>query len=216
MTPEQKLKFKTQAQTRSMILGAAPANAAEKKFDTEYYVEGYAARYEPYLLYADGDGKVYERFEPGCFDETDFSDVIMQHDHRGYVFARNTNNTLFVQPDNVGLFMAGDLGKTERARQYYEDIDTGMVTKMSWRFRLGDPRKGDYRIERTEGSKDVTIVHTRIPKVYDVSGVSIPANDNTEINARDFFHGVMEEIARSEAELEEKRMKLKIKIKCSE
>lgn len=212
MTPEQKLKFKTQAQTRSMILGAAPATAAEKKFDTEYYVEGYAARYEPYLLYDDGDwGKVYERFEPGCFDETDFSDVIMQHDHRGYVFARNTNNTLFVQPDNVGLFMAGDLGKTERARQYYEDIDTGMVTKMSWRFRIGD-----YHIECTEGSKDATIVHTRIPKVYDVSGVSIPANDDTEINARDFFHGVMEEIARSEAELEEKRMKLKIKIKCSE
>jgi phage head maturation protease len=86
-----------------------------------------------------------------------------------------------------------------------------MLTKMSWRFRVGD-----YHIERTEGSRDVTIVHTRIPKVYDVSAVSIPANQDTEINARAWVDGVIGQAARREAELDERRRKLHLKIKLQE
>ena len=85
-----------------------------------------------------------------------------------------------------------------------------MITKMSWRFKVGK-----YYVEREEGSRDCTIVHTEIPKIYDVSAVSIPANDNTEINARDFAHGVMDEIARREAELDKRRRKLRTKIQIT-
>lgn len=206
MTPNEKIKFKDQAQVRAITL--TPVLEGERRFDTERYVEGYAAKYDKYLLYDDGDwGKTYERFEPGCFDNTDMSDVIMQFDHAGRVFARITNNTLIVEADDNGLFIAADLDKTELARGLYEDINAGMITKMSWRFRVGK-----YYVEREEGSKDRTIVHTEIPKIYDVSAVSIPANDNTEINARDFVHGVMNEVARSEAELEERRRKLRLHI----
>lgn len=206
MTPNDKTKFKDTAQCRAIVLN--PIAQGVKRFDTDYYVEGIAARYEPYLLYDDGDyGKTYERFEPGCFDTTDMSDVIFQFDHAGRVFARNTNNTLIVEPTDAGLFMAADLGKTAQARDIHGDIVAKMLTKMSWRFRCGD-----YYIEHTEDSKDITIVHTRIAKIYDVSVVSIPANNDTEINARDFAHGVMEEAARREAELEERRRKLRLKI----
>ena len=206
MTPKDKFKFKNMAQERVVLL--TPVTEGNKRFDTERYVEGYAAKYDKYLLYDGGDwGKTYERFDPKCFDNTDMSDVIMQFDHAGRVFARNTNGTLIVEADDTGLFMAADLDKTELARGLYEDIKAGMITKMSWRFRVGK-----YYIEREEGSRDRTIVHTEIPKIYDVSAVSIPANDNTEINARDFVHGVMEEIARSEAELDERRRKLRTKI----
>lgn len=86
-----------------------------------------------------------------------------------------------------------------------------MITKMSWRFKVGK-----YYVEREEGSKDRTIVHTEIPKIYDVSAVSIPANDNTEIGARSFCDGVIAEQVRSEIEAEERerkqRLSLKIKI----
>lgn len=206
MTPNDKIKFKDQAQTRAVLL--TPVTEGEKRFNTEKYVEGYAANYEKYLLWDEGDwGKTYERFDPKCFENTDMSDVIMQFDHAGRVFARITNNTLAVEANDKGLFMAADLNKTELARGLYEDITAGMLTKMSWRFKVGK-----YYIEREEGSKDRTIVHTEIPKIYDVSVVSIPANDNTEINARDFVHGVMDEITRSEAELDERRRKLRAKI----
>lgn len=210
MTPEDKIKFKNAAQERAMLM--TPVTTGSKRFNTEKYVEGYAAKYGTYLLYDDGDwGKVYERFEPGCFANTDMSDVILQFDHRGRVYARNTNATLLVEPDDVGLFMAADLDKTELARGLYEDIDAKMITKMSWRF-----KPGTYHIERTEGSKDVTIVHTEVTKIYDVSAVSIPANNDTEINARDFVHGVMDAVARSEAELDERRRRLRVKININE
>jgi HK97 family phage prohead protease len=206
MTPNDHIKFKDMAQERSVLL--APVTEGEKRFDTEKYVEGYAAKYDKYLLWDDGDwGKTYERFDPNCFKNTDMSDVIMQFDHAGRVFARITNGTLIVEADDTGLFMAADLDKTELARGLYEDINAGMITKMSWRFKVGK-----YYVEREEGSRDRTIVHTEIPKIYDVSAVSIPANDNTEINARDFVHGVMDEIARSEAELDERRRKLRTHI----
>ena len=206
MTPDDRIKFKNMAQERVVLL--APVTEGEKRFDTEKYVEGYAAKYDKYLLWDDGDwGKTYERFDPKCFENTDMSDVIMQFDHAGRVFARITNGTLIVEADDTGLFMAADLDKTELARGLYEDINAGMITKMSWRFKVGK-----YYVEREEGSRDRTIVHTEIPKIYDVSAVSIPANDNTEINARDFVHGVMDEIARSEAELDDRRRKLRTKI----
>ncbi len=196
---------------RTMVLRSAQ-QGEKKRLDSERYVEGHAANYETYLLYDDGDyGKVYERFEPGCFAETDLSDVILQFDHAGRVYARTTNGTLLVEADKEGLFVAADLDKTEGARALYDDIAAQMITKMSWRFRVGT-----YHVERTEGSKDITIVHTKIPKVYDVSAVSIPANNATEINARSWGDGVIAAAARSEAELEEKRRRLRAKIKILE
>lgn len=206
MTPEDKTKFKTEAQTRSLtVLSSVPTG---KRIDTDFYVEGYAARYEPYVLYYDTDGEpIYERFDPGCFDACDMSDVIMQYDHTGKVHARTTNGSLLVEADQIGLFTAADLGRTEAARDLYADIDAKMVTKMSWRFRLG---------EYYYDAPSRTIVHKTVRKVYDVSAVSIPANDNTEINARAFVDGEIAEAARREAELEARRRRLRLKLRLQE
>lgn len=160
---------------------AAPlsAVAAAKRIDTEYYVEGYATTFDkPYLLYEFEDGtKYYERVDAHALDGADMSDVIMQYDHEGRVFARQSNKTLILVPDHKGLLVAADLGKTDLARGLYQDIDAGMITKMSWAFTV------------LEDSYD-RATHTRtilkIKKVYDVSGVSIPANGDTEISARNF------------------------------
>ena len=205
MTPNEKKKFKTDAQVRSLtVLSPGP----EKRIDSEHYVEGYAARYEPYLLYYNyHDEPVYERFERGCFDGCDMSDIIMQYDHAGKVMARTGNGSLIVEVTDQGLFVAADLGRTEAARDLYTDIQEGMVTKMSWRFRTGD-----YYYDKDSR----TIVHTKVDKIYDVSAVSIPANDNTEINARSFVDGVIDLAARSEAELEERRRKLRLKIQLQQ
>ena len=203
MTPNDHTKFKDQAQTRALTV--LSHNPAERRLDTEFYVEGYAARYEPYILYYDSNGEpIYERFERGCFDNCDMSDIIYQFDHAGKVMARTSNGSLIVEPNENGLFMAADLGRTATARAHYEDdIKSGMVTKMSWRFALGDY----YYDQETR-----TIVHKTVRKIYDVSSVSIPANDNTEINARAWVDGEIAQAARSEAELNERRRKLHTKI----
>ena len=201
MTPETKNKLKNERQIRALqVFAPAPQ---QKRIDSNFYVEGYAARYEPYVLWEDEDGPIYERFEPGCFDGCDMSDVIFQLNHQGTVMARQSNGSLIVEPDDKGLFTAADLGRTEAARRLYEEISAGMITKMSWGFFLGE-----YHYE----SETRTIVHKSVKKIFDVSAVSIPANQNTEINARSWVDGVIDLAARSEAELEERRRRLRLKI----
>ena len=203
MTPNDKTKFKETAQVRA--LAVFTSGATQKRLDTDFYFEGHAARYEPYELFRDVDGQpVYERFERGCFDNCDMSDIIYQFDHAGKVMARTSNGSLIVEPDEEGLFVAGDLGRTATARSHYEDdLKSGMVTKMSWRFAVGD-----YYYDR----ETRTIVHKTVRKIYDVSSVSIPANDNTEISARAWVDGEIAQAARREAELDERRRKLRTKI----
>lgn len=156
----------------------------EKRFDTDYYIEGYAATWDKYPLYEDKNGIVYEQFLPEAFLGTDMSDVIMQYNHTGRVFARNSNGTLIVEPDDKGLFIAADLKSTEGSRNLFEDISTGLITKMSWGF-LPDNNSIEYNRATN------TIIHHKIKKIFDVSAVSIPANEGTEIYARSEGNGVI-------------------------
>ena len=201
MTPQNKINLKSERQIRALQV-FTPAET--KRIDSDHYVEGYAARYEPYVLYELEDGPIYERFERGCFDGCDMSDIIFQLNHQGTVYARQSNGSLIVEPDEIGLFTAADLSRTSGARSLYEEISTGMITKMSWGFTLGD-----YYYDAATR----TIVHKTVKKIFDVSAVSIPANNNTEINARSWADGVIDLAARSEAALDERRRKLRLKIK---
>ena len=200
MTPQNKISLKSERQIRALQV-FTPAET--KRIDSDHYVEGYAARYEPYVLYELEDGPIYERFERGCFDGCDMSDIIFQLNHQGTVFARQSNGSLIVEADDIGLFTAADLSRTSGARNLYEEISTGMITKMSWGFILGD-----YYYDTATR----TIVHKTVKKIFDVSAVSIPANNNTEINARSWADGVIDLAARSEAALDERRRKLRLKI----
>lgn len=202
MTPNSKTKFKNNSQIRYMpIFGV---NSENKLIDTNYYIEGYAARYEPYVLFNDGEYDYYEQFDRSCFANCDMTDVIFLYDHAGKVLARLSNDTLIVEPRDEGLFFAADLGKTEAARTLYDEICAGMVTKMSWCFALGDY---DFN------PKTRTFTHHTVKKIYDVSAVSIPANNNTEINARSWADGVISLRARRDAELDLLKSKIKTKIK---
>ena len=205
MTPTDKIKLKNERQVRALQIFAPTPGA--KRLDSNHYVEGYAARFDPYVLYELDDGPVYERFEPGCFAGCDMSDIIFQLNHQGTVMARQSNGSLIVEVDENGLFTAADLGRTEAARRLYEEISAGMITKMSWGF-----FPGEYYYDRDTR----TIVHKSVKKIFDVSAVSIPANDNTAINARSWADGVIDLAARSEAELEERRRRLRLKIKLQE
>lgn len=180
-------------------------DSGEKKI-----VTGYASTFDqPYMLYS-GDGWQYwEVVDRNAFDQTDMSDVIMQYDHEGRVFARTRNNTLEVYPDDEGLFIQADLGGTELGRGLYEEIRGGYTDRMSFGFAVD----GDFEEKRkTEEGVTIYTRHiTSVGKLYDVSAVSIPANDGTSIDAvtrsiGDLCDGV---IARVQAErLEEERLAL--------
>ena len=178
-------------QYRSMV---APLTIAiedvTKRFDTDYYVEGYASTFnDPYMLYEWDGWEYWEVIDPGAFAEADMSDVIMQYDHSGRVYARMSNDTLLVEPDHHGLFIAADLGKTTLSRQMWEDVATGLVTRMSWAFNIA-PDGITYTED--EANQRVVSTITKVGKVFDVSAVSLPADPNTSISARSLLNGVIE------------------------
>lgn len=178
-----------------------PQTAAERRFDTEYYAEGFATTFDkPYLLYEYGGVKYYEKIDRNALVGADMSDVIMQYDHEGMVFARNkmAKNkppSLLLEPQEKGLFIAANLGLTEEAKRLHANIDAGLIYKMSWAFTVAEDA-----YDRDTHTRTIL----RIKKVYDVSAVSIPANGDTDISARSYFDGVIE---REAAERLERRRK---------
>ena len=170
-------------------------------------MEGYATRFKPYELYEFDGVKYYERIDKNAFEGADMSDIIMQYDHAGRVLARKSNGSLIVEPNDEGLFICADLSKSDAGRSLYEDIESELVTRMSWAFTVAED---SYDRE----SRTRTIL--RVKKVYDVSAVSIPANEDTLINARSYFDGVIEEEQQELLKRDKQKQLLGLKIKLME
>lgn len=180
------------------------AKEVDDQTKEECKVDGYASTFnEPYELWTFDGYTVREQIDPHAFDECDMSDVIMQYDHQGRVFARNSNGTLQIKTDEHGLYMEADLSGTEIGRQLFEEIKGGYTTKMSFGFTV-DEDKREITENVADGTVDVLRTIMKIRKLYDVSAVSLPANDGTEISARSYSDGVI-------AELEAERLQRKAK-----
>ena len=171
----------------------------------EMIVEGYATTFnQPYRLTGDDKMTVNEQVDRNAFAETDMSDVIMQYDHEGRVFARIANGTLQLEEDDHGLKITANLGGTEIGRQLFEEIQGGYTNKMSFGFTVAEDRKE--RSKDAEGHVTILRTITKIGKLYDVSAVSLPANDATEISSRTISDGLIAE-ATEEIRAEEERQR---------
>ena len=194
---------------RNMKLEVRDMEGAEEE---RKVVSGYASTFEePYMLFSGEGWEYWEVVDRSAFDNTDMSDVIMQYDHQGRVFARTRNNTLEVRPDDEGLFIEADLGGTEIGRELYEEIRGGYTDKMSFGFTVNG--ESEDREKDANGIMKFTRRITSIEKLYDVSAVSIPANDGTSIGAdavqRSLDAARDGVISRIEAErLQEEKLKL--------
>ncbi|WP_225743665.1 HK97 family phage prohead protease [Marinilactibacillus sp. Marseille-P9653] len=173
-----------------------------KESEGVYKVEGYATTFNRYELFESDGIKYYEQIDRNAFVGADMSDVIMQYDHEGRVLARKTNGTLTITPNQYGLFIKADLSKSSAGKELHKDITSGLVTKMSWAFTVAeDSYDKDTR----------TRIIKRIKKVYDVSAVSIPANDQTSISVESHLDGETRKRAN-----ERRRTRLRLQVKLLE
>lgn len=208
---------KSNREYRNMVLRAANMEERAEGDQEERIVEGYASTFnEPYVLYEDDDIIFREQVAPEAFDNTDMSDVIMQYDHQGRVFARITNGTLEVDTDDVGLLIRANLGGTDIGRELYDEIAGGYTDKMSFGFTVDQDE--ELRTKGEDGRIDILRIITSVKKLFDVSAVSIPANDGTSIGVqtRSRIDGVIEEVraerlAAEEMELARRRTETRAK-----
>lgn len=178
--------------------------------DGRMIVEGYATTFnQPYMLGEEKHFRVMEQVDASAFTACDMSDVIMQYDHAGRVFARNKNGTLLLSTDTIGLKVTADLGGTDIGRQLYQEIRGGYTDKMSFGFTVDEDTR-TYTYDEATDTETCMRTILRIKKLYDVSAVSLPANDMTSISARRYANGVIGAIKAERLTRANKIKKLKL------
>lgn len=177
-------------------------------------VSGYASVFNtPYTLFEDDELVIQEQVSDKAFENADITDVIFQYNHEGRVFARVSNGTLKVVPDDKGLSIEADLGGTDIGNQLYQEIKGGYTTKMSYGYTVDG---ADWTESRLDDGRILELrTVTSVSKVYDVSAVSIPANNATSISVRNLSDGVIEQVRAERLKaLELERRKLQMKLKA--
>ena len=151
--------------------------------DEKEVITGYAVVFEnKTVLYRDPDTnyEYCEIIDRHALDNADLSDVVLRYDHEGHVLARTRNNTLKLSVDDKGLKIEADMTKSEEARNHYEEVKNGLVDKMSFAFTVA-PGGDEYDTKsRTRRIKS-------IDRLFDVSLVTFPAYEQTEVNARSAY-----------------------------
>nr|DAH85330.1 MAG TPA: prohead serine protease [Caudoviricetes sp.] len=172
-----------QRQYRTFGEFGAPTGEADR---AAYRVQGYATTFDvPYEMGRDGAGvPFYECIRSTALDGADMSDVIFQLNHQGAPLARLRNGSLRLERDSHGLMVTATLDGSQEAREQYEAIANGLIDRMSWGFTVPD--------DGWEYDRDTRTAYvTRVSKVFDVSCVSLPADEDTEISARSYLDGVI-------------------------
>ena len=131
-------------------------------------------------------GYFNEVIESGALDSADLRDVrfLVNHDISKIPLARSRNNngnsTMHLTPDLEGLSIRVnlDIENNSDARNLYSAIDRGDITGMSFMFSIDDE-------EWSELDSDHPTRHIKkISNVVEVSAVTFPAYEATEISVR--------------------------------
>ncbi len=131
-------------------------------------------------------GDFAEIIEPGALDQTDLTDVrfLINHNLSMIPLARsrkdNQNSTMQLSVDDGGMVIRVllDIDNNSDARSLYSAVERGDISGMSFMFGIEK--------ERWEGlNTDYPTRHIeQISTVVEVSAVTLPAYESTEINAR--------------------------------
>ena len=179
---------------------AQPVQFQTRADDGNLYIEGYFAVYgSKYWLWDDA----YETIEPGAFDGETERDVraLADHDTR-LVLGRTTAGTLTLRIDDKGLWGSILINpKDQDAINLYERVKRGDVNQCSFGFDI---------VEQTTDYQDDggTVWHLNKVRLYEVSVVTFPAYEDTQVEAR---KAEINDIKRRKAEKWRADMKTKIK-----
>lgn len=141
-------------------------------------LEGYAAVFESWSEELWG---FREMVAPGAFSKTlqDGADVRALLNHNpDFVLGRTKSGTLTLSEDEKGLRCKIELPDTQTARDLHESVKRGDIDQMSFGFITV---RDDWVYD--EESDEVRRILKEV-KLFDVSPVSFPAYQDTEVDAR--------------------------------
>jgi hypothetical protein len=127
-----------------------------------------------------------EVIESGALDNTDLTDVrfLVNHDTSKIPLARSRRNTpnstmqLWTDAEGMAIRVSLDTENNSEARNLYSAVERGDITGMSFMFGIDAERWED--LESDHPTRHIEAIST----VVEVSAVTFPAYEATEINAR--------------------------------
>lgn len=131
-------------------------------------------------------GEFYEIISPGALDGANLKDVrfLVNHDTSMIPLARSRNNnensTMQLMPDSEGMAIRVnlDVDNNSDARNLYSAVERGDISGMSFMFAIADEEWTDI------DSEHPTRTIKKISDVVEVSAVTFPAYEDTEIHVR--------------------------------
>lgn len=173
-------------------------NAAESE-EHGHFLEGRPIVYDSRTNLGDFD----EVIDLGALNETDLRDVrfLVNHDTNQIPLARsrrnNGNSTMQLAPDDHGMRIRVDLDTANNmaAAALYSSVMRGDMSGMSFAFTVDDEAWDELE-------SDHPVRHIRkIGRVFEVSAVTWPAYEQTELEARSkVLESAREDLERSKSE----------------
>jgi HK97 family phage prohead protease len=138
-------------------------------------VSGYAAVFNSETIIG---GSYREQIAPGAFaDAIGRDDVMFLINHDGLPMARTKSGTLMLAEDERGLYMSAELDSTDPdVRAIVPKMKRGDLDKMSFAFMP--------EIQSWDDSGDMPLRTIRQASLFDVSIVTYPAYQDTDIGLR--------------------------------
>lgn len=166
--------------------------------DDSIKVVGHAAVFEQETNIGDW---FREKISRGAFTEAISRDnVPFLINHDGLPLARNKSGTLRLSEDAIGLRIEAELDAQDPdVQRIVPKMKRGDLNKMSFAFRA----KRQEWIDGEDGELDLRVIHEA--ELFDVSIVTSPAFEGTDIGLRSFEKHKEEKKAKEDAEREEKR-----------
>lgn len=148
------------------------------------YIEGHPIVYGQET---DIGGVFREEICPGALDGADLKDVrfLVNHDTSKIPLARSRNNNenstmqLILTKDGLGIRADLDTENNSEAKSLYSAVQRGDISGMSFLFAIAEERWEDMKTDYPKRFIE------KIATVIEVSAVTFPAYEGTDITARD-------------------------------
>jgi len=153
----------------------------EDQTTKEPVIEGYALKFNKWSQELGFFTKFREKLDPNCLDETDFDNVVALFNHdNNKVLGRNKIN-LDLEIDNIGLKFRINPSKTSYTQDLLENIRLGIINQCSFAFSLNYDDENAQEITYNKEEDIHERIVKKIEKLYDVSVVTTPAYEDTEV-----------------------------------
>jgi len=144
-------------------------------------IEGYALKFNKRSQPLMG-GYFVETLDSRSLDNTDMSNVVATFNHDESKLLGRSGVNLTLAKDDVGLRFKIDLPNTTLANDVLEEVRTGILSQCSFAFTMPDEDTADEWRKSTIDGVDYERTIRAIDKLYDVSVVTTPAYNDTNVS----------------------------------